>query len=474
MSITTHDEAMTINSQADAKRVQQRINIIGIQCDSISENKNAPTSDYVVLGELFGEQTALQKALENYEKNKISKHPLTKIIKLSDRPAPPNWVIPDFIAEGLVVIAGGHGVGKTTAMLPLAMAVAGVHDKDYSLAPRHWRHVIYITEDVHQAQRIITGYGEHLDFNNRDVFENIDERVHIVESQRMKADLLVMAGAYYRKKFSRTVTTAGADGEEYTTELLPLIVIDTIAATIELENENDNSEASQAVAALKQKFEGLPTWVVGHVAKANLGRADAVTLRGAGAFEADANQVLYLVKEDDSRWLTRGKTRFESPWQELEIKSDQRVIIVKNRFGEEEEIVLRWSITSPPDGSRTDRAEKAKVEREASEAEDLHRLIRTSVAERYTEGTPLNITALREVVGGRSKTVTDAVSALLADGWLHEVEVPRLKRANTNKKSFLVALDETERAEFLESGIIPEGKQWIPPSWKKQAEKQEG
>ena len=398
-------------------------------------------------------------------------HPLTKFISLSSKPEPPRMVIPDLIAEGVVVFAGGHGVGKTTVMLPLGMAAAGVHDKDYELAPKHWRHVIYITEDVYQAQRIITGYGEHLDFNNRDIFENIEERVHIVEAQRMKADFLVLAGKYYREKYSRTVVTTGADGKQYITELLPLIVIDTMAATIELENENDNSEASQAIAAIKQNFEGLPTWIIGHVAKANLGRSDAVTLRGAGAFEADANQVLYIVQDDKdgSRWLIRGKTRFESPWQELEIKSDNRIITVLNCFGDYVEIVLRWSVAYPPDGSRAERAKQAKADRAQQEADQLRSTIITNVAERYQAGVPLNKTELRAIVGGNSKATSDAVTALLADGWLYEVEVPKGERV-PNKPRFLVALDETERAEYQETGIVPPAKQWIPPSWKKQVD----
>lgn len=396
-------------------------------------------------------------------------HPLTKIVDLSAQPKPPNWVLPNFIAEGLVMIAGGHGVGKTTVLLPLAMAVAGVHSKDYTLAPKHWRHVVYITEDIHQAQRIMTGYGEHLDWNNKDIFQNMRERVHVVEACRMSAQKVARAGAFYREKFSRTVTTTATDGQEYTAELLPLIVIDTMAATIELENENDNSEASQAVAALKQQFEGLPTWIVGHVAKANLGRSESVTLRGAGAFEADANQVLYLVKEDNSRWLVRGKTRFESPWQELEIKSDHRIITVTNQFGDVEELVLRWSIASPPDNSRAERAEKAKTERDQLEAEELKRVILTNVAQRYAAGSPLNKTALRDVTGRSAAITSNAIATLIADAWLHEIEVPAKERLK-NKHSFLVALDDQERAEFLEIGIIPEAKQWIPESWKKQAE----
>ena len=48
-------------------------------------------------------------------------NPLLKVVNINDTPRPPVWMLPNFIAEGIVLIAGGHGVGKTTTLLPLAM-----------------------------------------------------------------------------------------------------------------------------------------------------------------------------------------------------------------------------------------------------------------------------------------------------------------------------------------------------------------
>ncbi len=58
-------------------------------------------------------------------------HPLARYVDIGGTPTPPRWVIPGFI---------GHGVGKTTALLPLAMTAAGLHGDD--LMPRQWRHVV--------------------------------------------------------------------------------------------------------------------------------------------------------------------------------------------------------------------------------------------------------------------------------------------------------------------------------------------
>jgi len=68
----------------------------------------------------------------------------------------PRWVIPGFIAHGVTVIAGAPGVGKTTAILPLAMTAAGLHG-DEALMPNQWRHVVYVTEDIEQVLRILAG-----------------------------------------------------------------------------------------------------------------------------------------------------------------------------------------------------------------------------------------------------------------------------------------------------------------------------
>lgn len=400
-------------------------------------------------------------------------HRLTRFIDIGAKPEPPDWILPGFIAEGVALFAGGHGVGKTTTMLPLALAAAGVHPPDYPLAPKpdQWRHVIYITEDTAQARRIITGYGEYLDWpGGRGVPERIQERLHVVEAVRDGAGHVAQAGAYYRQHYSRTVTTTGLDGREYTAELLPLVVIDTLAATIHLVNENDNAEASAAMAALKQQFAGLPIWIIAHTAKANLSRAEGITARGASAFEADAQQVLYLVNDGDKgRWLMRGKTRFESPWQELEIHSDSRTMTAVNRFGAEESLTLRWAVAVPPEGgSKAERQEQIKADRAERDRDALRVQILQTVREAFENSKRYNRAGLKSKISGNGQAKADAIAELLNDGWLFEVEVPKAERIR-NKPSFLVALDEAEREAFTTTGEIPAHKLTIPPDWKKPA-----
>lgn len=405
------------------------------------------------------------------------RHPLTRVIELSDQPKPSVWLLPGFIAEGVVIIAGAHGVGKTTALLPLAMAAAGIHETDYALAPREWRHVVYVTEDSNQAERIIAGYAPSIGHTP----STVAERLHVVEAARMPADAVVLAAPWYRANYTRTVTTASGKA----LELPPLVVFDTKAAVFEEENENDNAEASKMIAAIKQRFAGLPTWIIGHVSKGDLSRDGAKsgmpTLRGASAFEGDANQTLFLVKEkDDTRWLVRGKTRFEAKWEELLIKTYSSRTVALNVFEEQEELTLRWAIARPQGKTRQEMTaeaeEAAKRKQEETKKLEMIDLINRACE----EGEPLNRTGLAEEIGGNAKATKDLIRDVIESGWAIEVTVPPELRTHPKRNKFLVGLNNGEREQYLKDGTIPPEKQEIPDTWKKQpkasktAQKEEG
>jgi hypothetical protein len=88
--------------------------------------------------------------------------------------------------------------------------------------------------------------------------------------------------------------------------------------------------------------------MIGHVRKADHERVDELTMRGAGAMEADANQCLYLIeKEDGARYLVRGKTRFEGRWTGLEIETSVAAVSLVDRFGETVNMQVRWGRVRP-------------------------------------------------------------------------------------------------------------------------------
>lgn len=385
-----------------------------------------------------------------------TEHPLAEFVDYDDETPPPRFVIPGFIGEGLVIIAGHHGVGKTETILPLALVAAGVHASDEPLAPRHWRHVVYITEDIAQAVRILggvmrfAGYG--VDLNT------VRERLHLVQAVRLDAKFVAEVGATYKERFTRVV-----DG----VEVLPLVVLDTKSAILAQDNENDNAEASKAMAALKQGFEGLPVWVIGHVAKTQGTRPEAVSMRGGSAFEADANQVLYLVVDDKGRYLTRGKTRFVAKWQDLEIKWHKRDTTAQNEFGEWEPLTLSWSTVHPAVMSRMDAAAVSKAERAVQAEIDLRDEVLTTVGRAQDEGHPLNRAGIKSTVKRQNKAVHDCIEALLADRWLIEVEVPAKLRIATSKRAFIVRLSEAEHEAVKAGAPSPEHLLEVPKSWRK-------
>lgn len=391
----------------------------------------------------------------------VRAHPLSQFVDFAGEVKPPRWVIPGFIAHGVVVIAGAHGVGKTTATLPLAMVAAGLHGEGDALAPRHWRHVVYITEDVEQARRIlagIVGWGElGLDMGI------VGERLHIVEARRLEPAYAVQVSKDYRAQFTRTV-----DG----VEVLPLVVVDTKSAVLAQEEENSNTEGSQIMAYLKQDFQGLPVWVIGHVSKANMNRSNAseLSMRGGSAFEADAHQVLYLVKEaDERRYLVRGKTRFEAEWPELQIQSKTAATLARDEFGNLETLVMRWGIAAPPEQSRKEAAEQAAEQQRKADEAALRDEVREAVATAWNLGNPLNRAGVKAKVRRKAQVVKDMIEVLLSERWLHEVHVPAKVRVISSKAAFLVDLTTEEHEAVLSGAALPAAKLVIPESWQKQA-----
>ena len=386
-------------------------------------------------------------------------HPLAKVLPMGGTPAAPDWIIPGVVEAGVITIAGARGAGKTTAVYPLACAAAGIHEPGSPLAPKsgRWRHVIYVSEHPAQVQRIATGLAHHLG----KAVEEIGKRVHLVEAVRMAASYLVEVGPHYREQFTRRV-----DG----VELLPLVVLDTQAATIAMANENDNAEASAAIAALKQRFEGLPVWIIAHIAKGDLNRRSAheLTARGAGAIEADAVGCLYLVKDGDGhdadRWLVLGKHRFEATRHEWRLDSGSLEVQARNAWGEIEPTRVRWAIARP-DKPRAVAVAEAKDAARDAEATELRRCITAMVAQAWRDREPFNRASLRRKLGGRAQTVTDAIADLVDAAELYEVTIPPKLRTNPNRQSFLIRLTDEERDHLKATGEPPHVE--IPPSWRK-------
>jgi hypothetical protein len=389
-------------------------------------------------------------------------HPLARFVDYGMEPKPPRFIIPDLVDYGVVTFAGGHGVGKTSTLMPLAMVAAGLHHPNDPLAPREWRHVIYVCEDVAQAQRIISGIVKHGRLGLDEA--TVRARFHLVEARRLPPEIVAQVGAVYRSEFTRTARGV---------ELAPLVVLDTNAAVLDLDDSNANSEISRAMAQLKQSFSGLPVWLVCHVSKAVKNRTDTSELSALGgvAFEADSVQNLYLVKEDksDLRYLVTGKCRFEKRWPEMEIHSHNENVMVTDEFGQVVALTLRWNTVHPPEKSRKEAAHEAQEEVRKAEEADLRDEIRNMVQTAWQRGFPLNKQAVKDGVKRKRSTVTECLESLLAEVWLYEVTVPKEIRDHPRRSTFLVNLSTEEHEAVLRGEGLPPEKLKVPEKWCKTA-----
>jgi RecA-family ATPase len=285
-----------------------------------------------------------------------------------------------------MVFSGMHGVGKTTTLLSLACIVAGVHKHAHPLAPKFPRHVIYITEDIMQAFGIVHAITRSLD--SAAAMDLIKERVHFVEAKRMPIEEVVQVGQAYIDRFSHS-TLEGV-------VLDPLVVIDTRSATIQVSDENDNAEAARIMAALKQSFMGLPTWLVGHVAKTtSRSEVQQMSSRGASAIEADAHQTAFLTVEDTGRYIALGKTRFEPKYREIEILSHVDELFGVDEFGDSVTVPIRYAELNPLEpGEKAQREAEVKEEEKENMKKDKKRMIFNAVARAREKGEPATRTEI--------------------------------------------------------------------------------
>jgi hypothetical protein len=388
----------------------------------------------------------------------LTKHALAQFVDIAQEVRPPKMIVPDLIQEGLVALAGQPGAGKTTAVVPLMLRVAGIGDPTDPLMPRHWRYVVYIAEDTEQVQRVLIGACQYGD--RRWDMGTVRERFHLVQARRMSADDAVTVGPLYRERFTRNV-----DG----VELLPVVVMDTRSAVLAIDDENHNGAASETIATLRQRFEGIPTIVIGHMARGALDTVESVKsmgIRGASAWEGDVEQTIFLAHDETGdRYLVPGKTRFEGALN-VRIVTRTHKGMAQDEWGDWVPLTLRWCERFEP-VSRRDREQQqadAKAQAEVQANTELRAKIFEAVAAAFRAGTPLTKSALTGKVRGHATTrITACRDVLLSENWLVEIPIPT-PRANNAVKSYLISLDAAEREAYLRGEPLPPEKVTIPAS----------
>ena len=258
---------------------------------------------------------------------------------------PIDYLVDGFFAHSFSVIAGQPGVGKTTAMLSIALTAAGfILNSEIKCEAR--RKIIYVSEDTAQVKRSLYAYSKHM---NIDPIQ-LNDYFILIESIRSTADEVI--------ELAHNVIENTINNER------PWVIIDTANATLDIENENDNSQVGAFMAALKQTiFTKLNTsiCIITHTAKTMSKEDDSAMARGASAYTGDATLTAVLfMDEENNRYLRLIKTRYEPVFREVLLISQMYHEAVVNRHGNMQDV--NCIIVTPQISSAEDR-KQAQAER---------------------------------------------------------------------------------------------------------------
>lgn len=376
------------------------------------------------------------------------------------------FLIPGIMQVGAVLLAGPPGKGKSSALLPLMMSVAGLRGalNNDPLRPEVTRRVVYCSEDPAQAHRIIRAVWEQTPACLRPKPEDLALGLRIVEAKRRSVGNLVQAAPELAEMY---LNHAHADGS--TVLAAPVLVLDTLPTTVMLESENDNAEVSNMLAVLRQRLPGVPIVLVAHTA-----HGDPTKARGATAFAGDVQQVCILVEDDDTHQrridVSGFKHRFETPYAGL--------LLEHRRVTLEAQTILGTRITQSVSFSNARHEERAAREKAISDeavqaikdqhSDDRGRMLKAA-EEAQELGNPLSKTDIMGATGRRPVNVLAAFNELVSEGWLFRVFVPRAERANVKREEFYVRVKEHERDAVRRGEHKPMAAQRRYQGWHKDA-----
>jgi len=256
---------------------------------------------------------------------------------------PIRYMVKGFWAHSFMVLAGQPGIGKTTAIISLCLVMAGLQAKDCALTATKKRKTIIVTEDSDQVERTLTGYARHYGISA----SALSDWFVIIDAKRSNVkDLLMLA----HNVIHHTIDN-----------VRPLLVLDTANATMDIDNENDNSEVGAYIAALKQTIYiqlDTPVCIITHTNK-TISKSDSdATARGASAFTGDATLTGILFEDETkTRYMRLVKTRYQPNFREIKFHSDVFADTVLDEDGDiQEQMVL---LVVPEMSSEEDRRQAA-------------------------------------------------------------------------------------------------------------------
>jgi hypothetical protein len=362
-------------------------------------------------------------------------HPLAKYRDYDvDSHTAQEFILDDKIQVGIVLLAGGHGCGKTTQLVPLLCRATHLCTHD-ALRPTLKRKIIYVTEDPNQVERILHSMWVSGEFDNA-TKDDVKTMFKVVEAKRMHTrDIVKVADTYLKETVPNINNKTGLIHEAK-----PLVVVDTINATIHLENDNDNSEVGEVIATFKQEFKGLPVLLIAHLAKGLLrSEIEGLTARGAGAWEADAHQVLYLVKEDNgTRWLdiSYPKHRFHSDADGILFEGVTNDIPTTDILGNlKNEKIIHGKPSLVGAGGKKALKDMEAISKHNRELQTLSEKIYSTAKEMLEKDAYITRSEIYTLIGGNKQTVLNVIKGLIKLGVFTESDIPKENMRNKNQKT---------------------------------------
>jgi hypothetical protein len=351
------------------------------------------------------------------------------------------FTIDGFLANGTLTISAPPGAGKTTNLTPLAAKVAHICAEDDALKPILKRRVIYMAESTGQVKNAIftirkTQAGFIQDDDVRSWFIVLNSKRLSLDDLRRYVSHHYREGCYVAK-----IKSEWGDLIEFKVE--PLFVFDTTSACFDLENENDNSEVSSFIAAVREASSPTcPVWFICHEAK-NISAADARsrTARGASAWGGDVHGTAFLVAEEDARFLISGKRRFDPEFTELRMTGKRHEYQVKTPYGTVQKLRCFSIWMEQSDTNARKKQEEMGREMEAnSKLETVKEQIIKFITESHNSGEFVTKTHVREsssINSGKAK-IGDLIKEMVAEGLIETYSITeeiRKSRKLNNKIS---------------------------------------
>lgn len=276
------------------------------------------------------------------------------------------YVLKDFIPAGTMVVGGMYGVGKTSQLLSLGLRACGCFALKDQWRPDLRRRVIWFTESMTQARRLLYAARQSDLLQGQDPV--LGEWLRFYPAAG-RFPVRFWAEQLRRLREENTVLQEIGDGGP-PLSVAPLFILDTVPNLVVIESENDNSEIARVVSELRAAAGPSSLWLVTHLAKAlREADPDSYTARGASAWGAGTDGEIFIYSnaedpDDPHRYVRLGKDRVGVEHRQVRVATvPYQGTSTYRTFTEKFTAYLGGAMEPYPEEERRAAKEAAKAER---------------------------------------------------------------------------------------------------------------